>query len=253
MYNYIVCSGWWGEINSSIPWHLGIHRLPIYFDFFYEQITSLASPRKIFVVDSCTPSAFVPSLAGKEVEWVRLDRNYERDDYTKYNGWTRAFILGMTYAKMCEAHYAVWVEQDTLLWGKGIIDYAIEHMKDNRGVVSYNPCNYENGEQCLVVIDTQFVFDFIRAYCAIPSSDAQTMGEAKFVQLQKQFPWGWLPFPWGREHRGSILSFDEPFGYAQKLEEGNYLRFMQKCGSANLNRAAEQARAVCMGSILSDK
>ena len=43
----------------------------------------------------------------------------------KYSGWTRAAMIGLGYCYYNDIEYCVYVEQDALLFGKGIIERAI--------------------------------------------------------------------------------------------------------------------------------
>ncbi len=47
----------------------------------------------------------------------------------KYSGVTYAHVLGMSYALLEDVDYWVYVEQDALLFGDNIVEYAIEQMR----------------------------------------------------------------------------------------------------------------------------
>ncbi|MDD5089241.1 MAG: hypothetical protein PHI18_10670, partial [bacterium] len=132
MASYIIHSGWWCDGTNAHPGATKSSDARIrsreFFDVWYDFVRAYTTPEKILVVDSASPER--PNLEGKDVEFVSLKRNFLHGMQcdTKYGGWTRAFFTGAFYAMMNDAEFSVFIEQDCLVAGAGIIERAIENM-----------------------------------------------------------------------------------------------------------------------------
>ncbi|MBU0508403.1 hypothetical protein KKH27_06155 [bacterium] len=227
MSSYIVHSGWWCDESRK---HIGTKynssddrlRTPQFFNVWYENILAVSRPEKIIVVDSASPVR--PELVGKTVEFVSLPRNFGHGMVCqgRYGGWTRAFALGAYYAFLADADYSVFVEQDCLLVGDGIIERAIENL-GQRGI-SYGATSPVRIEQSFVVIRRDFIPRFLGRFLGMPDSDRDLFTEVKFQRIQKRdralsyaglarnefVP---LPFGYGRNRP---IGFDDVHFYAQQ-------------------------------------
>jgi hypothetical protein len=132
---YVIGSGWWST-EEPFPKErkkLGddIIRGPSFHKLWYKSVCTYTNPEKILIVDSNSPIKPPLKKSDERIEFVSLDENYGHTmiSTTQFSGWLRSFLLGISYAWMCDADYFVYVEQDTLLYGEGIIEHAIAHMR----------------------------------------------------------------------------------------------------------------------------
>lgn len=185
---YIVGSGWWSSDKSSEDVNPNrksvgdpfIRSVP-FFDLWFESIEANTSPHKIIVVDSNAPNK--PSVEKRErVEWVSLPFNakHSTDHIGRWSGWTRSVIVSATYALASDCDYFVYVEQDCLLKGKGIIEHSIRQM--NTGVMFGDGAGTPQPlQQSFFIIRSDRLRGFVRNLCAIDSKDCELSPEWKFV------------------------------------------------------------------------
>lgn len=189
MPGYIVHSGWWCDESQR---HIGANynesddriRTPKFFDVWYDCVTKFSNPEKIIVVDSASP--LKPDVSGKSVEWVNLKTNFKHGMICegKFGGWTRAFALGAMYAYLNDAEYSVFLEQDCLIVGEGIIERAIENM--TRADISYGGSSVVRIEQSFVIIKRDYILTFLHDFLGMKQSDRDLFTEVKFQRIQKR-------------------------------------------------------------------
>ncbi len=189
MPGYIVHSGWWCDESRR---HIGANynesddriRTPKFFDVWYDCVTKFSNPEKIIVVDSASP--LKPDISGKSVEWVNLKMNFKHGMVCEgqYGGWTRAFALGAMYAYLNDAEYSVFLEQDCLIVGEGIIERAIENMA--RADISYGGSSVVRIEQSFVIIKRDYILTFLHDFLGMKQSDRDLFTEVKFQRIQKR-------------------------------------------------------------------
>lgn len=97
---------------------------------WYESICRFTSPEKILIVDSASIVAPPLNMEDQRLEIVRLNINagHSTDHSGKFSGWMRSVLLSAEYALLCDVDYFVYVEQDVLLYGQGIIEHCAEKM-----------------------------------------------------------------------------------------------------------------------------
>lgn len=189
MPSYIIHSGWWCDETGR---HIGAQynesddriRTPRFFDVWYDCVTRFANPLQIFVADSASP--LKPDLTGKHVEWVNLQQNFQHGMICvgQYGGWTRAFALGAMHAYLNDADYSVFLEQDCLIVGEGIIERAIASM--GRARISYGATSPVRIEQSFVIIRRDYILKFLGDFLGMKQSDRDLFTEVKFQRLQKR-------------------------------------------------------------------
>jgi hypothetical protein len=131
-YKYVISTGWWcgseDETNS-----VGIKKTE-FVELWSKSIEKFTNPEKIFVVDSNSPvkPKYDNKFISSKLEYVSLLENAGHSANPNhlglYCGWTRAVLMGVEYAHMCDVDYYVYVEQDSLLYGENIIEHAISKM-----------------------------------------------------------------------------------------------------------------------------
>jgi hypothetical protein len=247
MPSYIIHSGWWCDGSGQ---HIGSKynqsddrtRSPRFFDVWYESVRTFAKPEKIIVVDSASPVR--PDLTGKDVEWVSMKRNFLHGMIcdSMYGGWTRAFCMGAYYAFLNDADYAVFLEQDCLIAGEGIIESVIEKMGKKR--ISYGASSVVRIEQSFVVIRHDYLLRFLNTYLGMPQSDKDLFTEVKFQRIQKKDRVlgllgvgrdNYLPLPVG-VGRNRPIDFTAKQFYAQQWTTEELMQLKELTGFESLKR-----------------
>lgn len=183
-YKYIITSGWWcGEEPNERRVRYGSEeiRSVSFFRKWKQSVLTNTNPRKILVVDSNSPIKPNPDdLEG--VEFLSLSENagHSTEHSGKYCGYMRSVIMGLTYASLCDCDYWVYVEQDALLQGEGVIEYCISKMD--------KPFMFGNAQgvpqllqQSLIIIRRDGFEDFLKHLNNIDLTDNQMPPETKFA------------------------------------------------------------------------
>lgn len=183
-YNYVITSGWWcGEVDGEIRKRQGSEttRELSFFNKWKSSILQNTTPNKIMVLDSASPiKPEVEQL--NNIEFLSLLDNpgHSTNHAGRYSGYMRSIIMGVTYAALCDADYWVYVEQDVLLKGEGIIEKCIDNMS--------SPYMFGSGEgtpqflqQSLIIIRKDGFDNFIKRLNDIQSRDAIITPETKFL------------------------------------------------------------------------
>jgi hypothetical protein len=258
--SYIIHSGWWCDASGK---HIGTQynqsddriRTPKFFNVWYECVRTFANPEKIIVVDSASP--LKPDISDKDVEIVSLKKNFKHGMICEgqYGGWTRAFALGAYYSYLNDADYSVFIEQDCLIVGEGIIERAIENMGE-KGRISYGAESPVRIEQSFVVIRRDFLLEFLNRFLGFKQRDCELFTEVKFQRIQKmdhalsylglrQDSFVPLPFGFGRLRP---IDFSVNHFYAQQWEPSELRELLRRTSFSSLNNLldstarAEQAR-----------
>lgn len=185
-YRYIINSGWWcgeatPENEKRVEYGSSEIRDVAFFREWYDSVNRHTSPLKILVVDSASPTR--PDLPDdSRLEFVSLDINagHSTSHVGKYAGCTRCFLVGMAYAYATEADYWVYVEQDALLYGEGIVEAAIDTMKSDFmfGDRGDTP---QPLQQSMMIVHKSAIPKFIKAYADIRATDEVIPPEVKFA------------------------------------------------------------------------
>ena len=245
--SYVIGSGWWcadknldsrAELlgDDEIRGHK-FHQL------WYEAICRYTSPEKIIIVDSCSPSKPLLNSKDDKLEFISLNVNggHSTNHKEKFCGYTRAILLGLEYALQCEADYYVYVEQDALIYGEGIIEHCISKMT--------KPYMFGSGDgtpgllqQSFFIMRRDAILAFKNKLNAIDQADNQLSPEIKFhiacstgpaqllayikqqslvSNLYKKIDWqcfkylrNWQDLPIGLG-RARPIKFDAPYFYFQ--------------------------------------
>jgi hypothetical protein len=130
--NYIIGSGWWCDEDQSDRHKIGDNyiRSSEFHKLWYKAIDTFTDPAKIFIVDSASPVSIPVNINDKRIEVVHLLNNpgHPTKHNGKYSGWTVSALMGLEYALHCDVDYFVYIEQDALIYGNGIIEKSIEKM-----------------------------------------------------------------------------------------------------------------------------
>ncbi|EOC1336927.1 hypothetical protein ACX1JO_002334 [Cronobacter dublinensis] len=185
---YIIGSGWWCSTEKDTREKLygdEIIRGPAFHKEWYNAITKFTSPERIYIVDSNSP--VVPDLEGS-INFVSLNENggHSTSLKGKYSGWMRSVLHSMSYAQNCDCDYYVYVEQDVLLFGDGIIEHCIKHMSKP---YAFGKCNDFNNplQQSFFIIKKEAIDKFLARIYLIDFDDSQISPEKKFALATSPF------------------------------------------------------------------
>ena len=156
----------------------------------------------------------------------------------------RTCFLGVAYECKCDEDYFVYVEQDVLLHGENIIEYAISKMKHSF-MFGNGLGTPQSLQQSFFVIHRSAFQIFLNNIDKIKYSDKLVYPELKFARIQldwipnfltntkigvlwrratRCFWYDWLPFGYGRARP---INWDDPYFYFQhgsKEEVKTYMK-----------------------------
>jgi hypothetical protein len=152
-----------------------------FFERWYRSVTTNCTPEKIVIVDSASPvKPWDTPIKG--IHLISLDHNPGHATHIngRHAGVTYSMTLGMMYALLEDVDYWVYVEQDALLHGRGIIEHAISHMHHDimfgSGVGTPQPM-----QQSLMIIKREAIAQFIQKLFRIRLDDSTVSPEMKFA------------------------------------------------------------------------
>jgi hypothetical protein len=224
----IVGSGWWCA-ESQHEWAIGtpMARDARFFPIWLTLVRRYLAPSKIVIVDSASP--IKPDVALAEgVEWVELDRNYGHSNdirtgkiITKHSGFMRSMILSACFALTCDADYFVYVEQDCVVHGHGLLKAAVDNAEHpiiighpTSGGIGINGLAAPMLQQSFVVVARAGLERFISSLIVAPESDGDLPPEEKFSRHLA--PFSLLGIPYGRSRP---IDFNAQHFYAQHLTD----------------------------------
>ncbi|WP_445621567.1 hypothetical protein ACUN8C_07260 [Kushneria sp. Sum13] len=196
-YSYIISSGWWcgektPENEKRVEYGSNEIRDVAFFQEWYRSVNRFTSPVKIVVIDSASPT--IPEIPDDpRVEFISLDINagHSTSHIGHYSGYTRGCLASLGYAHATNADYWVYVEQDALLFGDGIVEKAIDNMKSDFmfGDRGNTP---QPLQQSMMIIKKTAIPRFINAYSNIKATDKIIPPEVKFAIASTKIA-QWLP------------------------------------------------------------
>lgn len=228
--DYIIGTGWWCD-GSGVHAHTKHQqyvdkntRQKEFFNLWYKAVKKYANPKKIIMVDSGSP--IKPDLKGKsDVAMYSLDKNYGAalvgTQNKKLSGWDRGVLASASLAFFEGCDYYVYVEQDCLIYGKGIIEKAIKSMGNKPMLLGNGRGTPQPIQQSFFVVKRSFIPRFLAAEMTANSQKLSISPEKRYANSYKGF-YGWLPFGNGRVRP---LDFTKKHFYAQHLREDEVQRF----------------------------
>ncbi len=246
MSGYIIHGGYWCDGTAVHPGATKYSdrriRTTAFFEVWYEFLRRYSSPEKIIIVDSASPVK--PDLTGKDVEFVSLKRNFLHGMTcdTKFCGASRAILIGAFYSFMNDAEYSVYMEQDCLIYGEGIIERAISEMKAKDKGISFSLGGPNRSDQSLMLIHRDYFLKFLDAYLAIPQNDRDMDTEDKFLQIIRDHEsFVELPFGYGRNRP---INFRDKMFSAQQWRPDELAQLFYKTESPALRNLLEYDNSV---------
>lgn len=231
---YIIGTGWWCDgtgLHSHSKHQKYVDkktRQSDFFDLWYKSVKKYTKPDKIIMVDSNSP--IKPNLSGKDdVEFISLNKNYGAaiDGTSKgiLSGWDRSVLMGASYAMLCDVDYFVYIEQDCLIHGKGIIEYAISKMNRAKVMLGDGIGTPQPIQQSFIIVKGDYLQTFIsKDFTLNDKSFLRKSPEKRYGEYFKQVA-KMLPFGYGRTRP---INFNDEYFYAQHLRSNELRKFKNK-------------------------
>lgn len=183
--NYILTTGWWCLDDSDIydresKYGDAYIRTVDFHNLWLELVEKYTAPSKIYIIDSDSPVK--PKINESKEVLISLQGNagHSTRHTGKLSGVSRAHLLGMSIAMANEVDYWVYLEQDALIYGEGIIEECINHMR--------KPYMFGSGrgtpqpvQHSLMIIKKEGIPAFIKNFNAIKAKDSEISPEIKFA------------------------------------------------------------------------
>jgi hypothetical protein len=188
MSRYLIATGWWcSDDRDDRDCRKGdeIIRSREFHALWHECVTKYANAEEILVIDSASPIK-PPKFPGEV--WLEMKTNFGHATrcVEKLSGVSRAFLMSMMYCCLNEYDYWVYVEQDCLIYGEGIIEKAIE--ADMTGMVfGSGKGTPQPLQHSLMVVNSRRIPAFIANYMSIAASDRDLSPEMKFAIASSPF------------------------------------------------------------------
>jgi len=228
---YIITTGWWSTEDSSdtriVKNGDSIIRSKQFHKLWYDVVQRYTTPKKIYVIDSDSPQKPILNQDNEVLISLLENAGHSTNHNGKLSGVSRAHLLGMSLAMVNEVDYWVYIEQDALIYGEGIIEKCIKDMKKpymfGLGFKTPQPV-----QQSFMIIRKEAIPDFIKNFNAIKSTDNQISPETKFAIATSPFLMILPEFLFKEIHKDSFKNkviwklfkifqgFDNiPFGYGR--------------------------------------
>ena len=239
-HSYIIGTGWWCPSKDHWAMRFGnrLHNTYTMSQLWYNQVSVLTNPKKIVVVDSNSP---VKPAYHKEptVEFISLPDNFRSPPYKipepcNYGLWARKDLalsaafrqiyLGAFYALMSEVEYFVYIEQDVLIRGEGIIEKAIDNMQPDKNwsanTTTYMPDGIPRIEACFLIVKCDQALKLCQSYLDLEVPKIDESVEGKFWALAHSVRFNWTPLPFeGTRDRPLNLKAEHCFVHKPNEQE----------------------------------
>ncbi|MBN7827515.1 hypothetical protein [Bowmanella dokdonensis] len=186
---YIIGSGWWCDKPGTPISNTGrvLHgddeiRSADFHQLWYKSICENSSPEKIVIVDSCSPVKPNLNEYDTRIEFIQLNENagHSTRHKGKYCGWMRSVLVGLSYAMNSDCEYFVYVEQDVLMKGKGLIESEIQHMT-SRCLFGRQKGLVQPLQQSMFIVKKNWIETFLCRLYSIRAADNRISPERKFA------------------------------------------------------------------------
>ncbi|UNH23493.1 hypothetical protein [Moellerella wisconsensis] len=222
---YVIYSGWWCDNNTHTDnrdSYIGDDAIrdKQFHKKWFSCIEKYTSPEKILIIDSASP--IKPDLANdNRIEFLSLTENFghSTNHIGHMCGVTRAHLMGIYYAFLCDLDYCVYIEQDALIKGNFIVEEAISKMNKPYMFGSGKGTPYAT-QQSFFIIRKDGYMPFINRMSNFSSSCNEIAPENKFAIASSSLLSRLPEFIFRIRGIGRILSYwpsfnKVPFGYGR--------------------------------------
>lgn len=206
-----------------------------FFEYWYRAVKRFTNPQQILIVDSHSPVK--PNLEGKEdCQLVSMVKNFgaaiDGSSKSMLSGWDRGIIAGAAYAMVNDVDYFVYVEQDCLIYGDGIIEHAIASMPANKPIsLGSGEGTPQRAQQSLVIIRRDFIPTFLYIENTQSKAALKNAPELRYFESYRAIN-HWLPFRGGRQRP---VDWDADYIYLQHMSSEELDRFKAIIGEDDPN------------------
>jgi len=193
--NYMIGTGWWcADAEPPTPGrrYIGsdVIRSAAFHHLWSAALDHYTRAQAVFIVDSASKQK--PPITNPSYRMMSLLRNpgHAQVHTGHYGGWMASVIHSLEYALSNDADYLVYVEQDALLFGDGIIEHCIGKMR--------KPLMFGNGagtpqpiQQSFFIVRNDGMRAFLAGLHAVRKQDKVICPEWKFVLAS--LPWSGRP------------------------------------------------------------
>lgn len=190
----MIASGWWSCPSSEDTRDRLIGSDSIRDIAFHQQwnqaIRRYSNPEEIVIIDSNSPQK--PDKVEEEL-WISLRKNFGHgtNHKTLFCGYTRSWMMSMIYCFANDYDYWVFIEQDALIFGDGIVEETIK--KSEFGVfLGDGKGTPQPIQQSMMVFHKNQIIPFLNNYFDLQAKDSEIPPEWKFVFCLNRFA-KWLP------------------------------------------------------------
>ncbi len=181
----LVCTGWYASNESRTYTTYGddMVRGPAFRSLWWQSIDRFVRPAAVLVVDSASPiKSSDQKFTRTKVEHIELQKNpgHSQNCVGHYCGYMASVILGMEYAMYNDVDFFVYVEQDALIYGDGLIP-AIKQMLRKNDVLFGAAGPNGDIEQSVFAVSKRGLRKFVANLHRINFSDRQIAPEMKFM------------------------------------------------------------------------
>lgn len=230
---YCVFSGWYCDDKPRNYATFGTHKIreKDFFNLWYKSVTTFTKPEKIFITDSASPVK--PDLPDDpRIEFVSLYKNFGHSAVPgpHYCGFTKALFSGIFYADLNEFDYAVFVEQDCLLYGKNFVENIINVFRGQDLILCHGRGTAQPIQQSFFIMRKNIYRDYINYYMRFEKSDHQFSPEKKMYVISQFFKTAISNLEFGRARP---LNFDLDYFYFQHGSDDEITQYNKKLAAFN--------------------
>jgi len=146
-------------------------------------------PENVLIVDSASPvKPNDKSFTTTRHQYIQLLNNpgHSQNCLTHYSGYMAGVILGIEYALANDVEIFIYIEQDALIYGDGLIN-KIKKCLLKSDLVFGDGGKFSNIEQSIFAINRKGMRRFLSALHAIQYTDRQIEPELKFMYAASNF------------------------------------------------------------------
>ena len=189
-YKYIIASGWWctDEDNRSDKFLNGDDAIrgSDFHNVWSSFISKYSKPQQVVIVDSNSPIKPRWNSDLLDITVLELSSNLGHasslNGEQRYCGWSASVLLSMQYVMLSNADFYVYVEQDALIIGEGIIDNLIQSMGNSVNFLfGKSSSSVQPLQQSFFIVRKNHLNRFVCNYLSIPYSDKEICPEVKFA------------------------------------------------------------------------
>ena len=186
----LVTSGWYAtdQTRSYVTAGDDLIRGPGFRPLWWRSLDTYVEPEHVFIVDSASPvkpgDAAHTSTRFQHLELL-INPGHSQNCTTHYCGAMAALILGLEYALFNDVDMVLYIEQDALVYGAGIVEKVKKALR--RKDLVFGASSMLDVQQSFFAASKKGIRHFLSALHAINYSDKQIAPEHKFMFAASRF------------------------------------------------------------------